>query len=231
MKKMFKTLLATTLLATSTLGAKSAFAANPEPGTAETPVTADLELKDAGTVTPPINPTDPDNPGEDITPITGHFGIAYLPKPLNATSKLEATGEQKIALSNGVGVDKFNVGVRDTLRKMNKWELSVQLAWAGANASYMNGTTITGENGVATENINGNLQALKDGEVTTNAASLTISNTPTVVLETVDGKQTNGTYNYGFEKASLVIPATEKVPSGSYTGTVTWNLAVTPATP
>ena len=233
MKKLFMPMITTAILATCTLGTTSVFAADgtPDPSTAETPVTAELELKDAGPITPPIDPSDPNNPGEDLTPITGHFGIAYIPKPLSATSKLENTGQQTIALKNTIGKNKCNVGIRDTLRKKNKWVLSAQLTWSGANASFMDGTTITGENGQAMENIAGVLGNIQNGEVSTSATSLSISNTPTNVLETVDGKQTNGIYNYGFENSSLVIPATEKVPAGSYSGNITWNLAATPVTP
>lgn len=233
MKKISRSMMTLAISATCTLVPTSVFAADgtPDPSTAETPVTAELELKNPDPITPPIDPVDPNQPGVDPTPITGHFGIAYIPKPLITTSKLENTGQQTITLKNTIGRTRCDVGVRDTLRKKNKWALSAQLIWSGANASFMDGTTITGENGQVTQNTDGVLGNIQNAEVSTSASSLSISNTPTNVLETVDGKQTNGIYNYGFENPSLVIPATEKVPAGSYSGNITWNLTATPVTP
>lgn len=229
MKKTIPPLLA--LFTLPFLGNTAAFATNsiPDPSTSETPVTAELTLQDAGNITPP-------NPDvEDNTAIAGHFGIAYAPKTLSANSKLNNSGNQEISLNHPTSPsnNRFNVGVRDTLRKKHTWDLTAQLSWDGDNSSFMTGTTIIGNNGTVMENEDGNgtLVALKDAEVTTTATSLTISETPVKVLETV-GKQTNGIYNYGFENPKLVIPATEKVPAGSYTGNITWNLTVTPtATP
>lgn len=237
MKKIVLPIATSLTLGIGMLGTTAVFATNttpdpasPDPASAETPVTAELTLPNPDPIVPPfIDPTDPNVPGGDTdTGITGHFGIAYAPTLLSVQQELNAKGQQIIPLDNGKGVTKFNVGVRDTLRKQQDWKLSAQLTWDGNSASSMVGSKITGTNGQVMENIDGYLKGLKDNEVTTTAANLEISNTPVDILETVPSKTTNAVYNYGFETPELVIPEVSKVPAGTYSGKITWNLAVTP---
>lgn len=226
MKKFVTPTIVTLLFSTAVLSCTSAFAVTPDPATATTPVSAQLTINQN-----PVAPTVPsgNNGGADSpTNINGLFGIAYAPKQLSVNEMLNDAGQQKLALSNN-NITKYNVGVQDKTRLNNQqWTLKVKLSWSGTNANYMTGTSIEATNGNVQENAAGTLTALTDGQVTTNAQTLKISDTETSVMESVNGKTMNGVYNYQFESPELVIPNVENVPAGTYTGTINWNLETTP---
>ena len=92
----------------------------------------------------------------------------------------------------------------------------------------MAGTTIQATGGNVKENVNGNLQTLANGEVSTNAQTLEISSVETTVMQSSVSKTMNGVYNYQFVSPQLVIPEVSKVAAGTYSGNITWNLANTP---
>lgn len=227
-------LLGVTLLASTTLlGAGQAFAAttspavDAEPASAKTPVTAELTIGDPGSVTPPSKPGE--GGGDQETGISGLFGIAYAPGTLSGQAQLSKSGEQKIDLSNNTAT-KYNVGVQDKTRKSNQnWTLKASLSWDGDTNGYMNGTSIEATNGIVNENVDGTLEALKNNEVTTTAATLEIGSSEADVMSSSVGQTMNGVYNYQFENPKLVIPEVSKVAAGTYEGNITWNLSSTPA--
>ncbi|NMP59541.1 WxL domain-containing protein [Enterococcus mundtii] len=237
MKKTILPLLASLTLCTSALGVQAFAATNdvdPDPATAETPITATLELKDDNTdIVPPLpEPTDPDKPGGDNgTGITGRFGIAYAPSELTGSETLNDSGSQDVALTSAdASITSFNVGVKDTLRKQYEWTLKAKLAW---NDNYMDGTTFKGTNGEVSENEDGVLKnkGTVAGIKNVIGSDLEIDDTEKSIFKADGTATTNGVYNYGFENPKLNIPEVGNVPAGSYDGTITWNLELAPTTP
>lgn len=230
--KAIRLLGATLLASTTLLGVGSAFAATsvtpvePDPASAKTPITAELTIGNPGTVTSPSQPGE--GGGDKGTGISGLFGIAYAPGTLSGQAQLNASGEQKVDLSNNTAT-KYNVGVQDKTRKNTQnWTLKASLSWDGDTNNYMAGTTIQATGGNVKENVNGNLQTLANSEVSTSAQTLKISSVETTVMQSSVGKTMNGVYNYQFENPQLVIPEVSKVAAGTYSGNITWNLANTP---
>ena len=231
--KSIRLLGAALLASTTLLGAGQAFAAvsepsTPDPAQAKTPVSAVLTVNNTPTTpTPPQGP----NGGTDAgTGITGLFGIAYAPKALSGTAQLQEQGQTEISLSNNSATNsqnKYNVGVQDKTRaKDRNWTLSAQLEWTGDDQGYMNGTTVTATGGNVKLNTSGALSELANGEVTTDKAALTISkDSATTIMTATKGKTLNGVYNYQFQNPKLVIPNSENVAAGTYSGNIVWNLS------
>lgn len=222
------------LASTTLLGAGQAFAASQpsvgKPATAETPVTAELTVND--NPGKPVLPTDPEGGTDEDTGVTGLFGIAYAPGALAGQGQLNDSGTTEIdlsAVSTSTNTNnKHNVGVQDKTRaKDRNWSLSATLTWDGDINGYMDGVTVTAENGTVTLNTNGSLGSITDDEVTISAGAdnLTISSTEIDVMEAVPGKTVNGVYNYQFQNPKLVIPNSEDVPAGNYSGKIVWNLS------
>lgn len=221
------------LASTTLLGAGQAFASEPlvgAPNSAETPVTAELTVDE--NPGKPVLPTDPDGGTDEDTGVSGLFGIAYAPGALAGQGQLNESGTTEISLSNAHTTanptNKHNVAVQDKTRaKDRNWSLSATLTWTGDTDGYMNGVTVTAENGNVTLNTNGTLGSSADGEVvmSIDADNLTISSTETNVMEAVPGKTVNGVYNYQFQNPKLVIPNSEDVPAGTYSGNIVWNLS------
>ncbi|MDN3128770.1 WxL domain-containing protein [Enterococcus faecalis] len=233
--KRIRLLGATLLASTTLLGAASAFAevsqpAEGNPNTAQTPISAELTVNQ--TPDKPEPPKGPDEGGTDEgTGITGLFGIAYAPKALSGTAELQEKGQTEVSLTNNSATNtnnKYNVGVQDKTRaKDRNWTLSAQLEWTDDTQGYMEGATITASEGNAKLNDGkGNLSEITEGEVTTAAASLTIQkDAPTTILTAQKGKTVNGVYNYQFKDPKLVIPTSENVAAGTYSGNINWTLS------
>ncbi len=232
--KSIRLLGATLLASTTLLGAASAFAApsepsTPDPASVQTPVSAVLTVNDNPTAPEP--PKNPDGGTDEGTGITGLFGIAYAPKALSGTAQLQEKGQTEVSLSNNSATNdqnKYNVGVQDKTRaKDRNWTLSAQLEWTGDTQGYMEGATITASEGNAKLNDGkGNLSEITEGEVTTTAASLTIQkDAPTTILTAQKGKTVNGVYNYQFKDPKLVIPQSQNVAAGTYSGNINWTLS------
>ncbi|MDN3128791.1 WxL domain-containing protein [Enterococcus faecalis] len=232
--KSIRLLGATLLASTTLLGAASAFAApsepsTPNPASAQTPVSAVLTVNDNPTAPEP--PKNPDGGTDEGTGITGLFGIAYAPKALSGTAQLQEQGQTEVSLSNNSATNdqnKYNVGVQDKTRaKDRNWTLSAQLEWTDDTQGYMEGATITASEGNAKLNDGkGNLSEITEGEVTTAAASLTIQkDAPTTILTAQKGKTVNGVYNYQFKDPKLVIPQSQNVAAGTYSGNINWTLS------
>ncbi|HAP3574444.1 TPA: hypothetical protein IUD81_002682 [Enterococcus faecalis] len=232
--KSIRLLGATLLASTTLLGAASAFAevsqpSQGNPNTAQTPISAELTVNQ--TPEKPTPPTGPDEGGTDEgTEITGLFGIAYAPKALSGTAQLSDQGQTEVALTNNSATNtnnKYNVGVQDKTRaKDRNWTLSAQLEWTNDTQGYMEGATITASEGNAKLNDGGSLSPITGGEVTTDAASLTIQkDAPTTILTAQKGKTVNGVYNYQFKDPKLVIPQSQNVAAGTYSGNINWTLS------
>lgn len=236
MKKSISILGTTLLVSTTLLGAGSAFAqtavteTNPDPATAQTPITAELTINQKPTK--PTPPTGADGGGDKDSGITGIYGIAYTPAALSGHTQLNDSSRQEVDLANN-NATKYNVGVQDKTRKNNqKWSLKAKLVWTGDTNNYMTGTTITATGGNVKENKAGTLAALSDVQVTTDKANLTIEqNSEVEVMKAATGKTLNGVYNYQFTTPKLVIPDVTKVAAGTYSGNINWNLENTPALP
>lgn len=231
--KSIRLLGAALLASTTLLGAGQAFAdvsapSTPTPAEVKTPISAELTVN---TPTKPVPPTGPGEGGGDgVTDITGLFGIAYTPKALSGQGKLAEVGPSTIALSNNESTQgKYNVGVQDKTRgKDRNWSLKAQLEWTGDNADYMTGATITATEGNVKLNTNGALSEVTNGEVTIgdSATNLTIEQGSQVELMKANaGKTVNGVYNYQFKAPQLVIPNSENVVAGTYSGNIVWNLS------
>lgn len=232
--KSIRLLGAALLASTTLLGAGQAFAAVSEPSTptpaeAKTPISAELTVNQ--TPTKPVPPTGPGEGGGDgVTDITGLFGIAYTPKALSGQGELVEKGQSTIALSNNESTQgKYNVGVQDKTRgKDRNWSLKAQLEWTGDNKGYMTGATITATEGNVKLNTNGALSEVTNGEVTIgdSATNLTIEQGSQVeLMKATAGKTVNGVYNYQFKAPKLVIPNSENVVAGTYSGNIVWNLS------
>ncbi|MDU5020311.1 MAG: WxL domain-containing protein, partial [Clostridiales bacterium] len=228
-------LLGATLLASTTLlGAASVFAevsqpAEGMPNTAQTPINAVLTVNEH-----PNKPTPPTDPGEgggdEGTEITGLFGIAYAPGALSGRGELNEKGSSTIDLTNNKATEnKFNVGVQDKTRAKDRaWILKAQLVWDGDDNNYMAGSTITATEGNVKLNTKGALTPVTEDEVTIgdSATDLTISqNSQVELMKANAGKTVNGVYNYQFKAPKLMIPNSENVAAGAYSGNIVWNLS------
>ncbi|HGF8315729.1 TPA: hypothetical protein QFE13_002497 [Enterococcus faecium] len=190
----------------------------------QTPITANLTLPADKNVTPPSVPTP--GPGEPaVVPPTvvqqNGRGIVYYPGAQSVSATLQENGAQDIKLQS-----QIHVGVKDTLRQKDAWTLTATLNW-GSND--LNGVTIKGSNATVTENDgSGKLSPITNDLVTTPNADLTISDTPSTIMETTAGKMKNGVYDYQVNDFKINIPDASTVPAGSYTGTIDWNLSIVP---
>ncbi|MDN3128768.1 WxL domain-containing protein [Enterococcus faecalis] len=234
--KSIRLLGATLLASTTLLGAASAFAevsqpAEGNPNTAQTPITAELTVN--ATPDKPTPPTAPDEGGTDKpTDITGLFGIAYAPKGLTGTAQLKDSGETQIDLASNDGTNaqnKHNVGVQDKTRAKDRaWTLKAQLVWDGDNNNYMAGSTITATEGNVKLNTNGVLSEVTNDEVTMEAGADNVSigqDSEVTLMKANAGQTVNGVYNYQFKAPKLVIPNSENVAAGTYSGNIVWNLS------
>jgi len=232
--KSIRLLGATLLASTTLLGAASVFAevsqpAEGMPNTAQTPINAVLTVNEH-----PNKPTPPTDPGEgggdEGTEITGLFGIAYAPGALSGRGELNEKGSSTIDLTNNKATEnKFNVGVQDKTRAKDRaWILKAQLVWDGDDNNYMAGSTITATEGNVKLNTKGALTPVTEDEVTIgdSATDLTISqNSQVELMKANAGKTVNGVYNYQFKAPKLMIPNSENVAAGAYSGNIVWNLS------
>ncbi|MEB5927561.1 toxin Cry1Ac domain D-VI-related protein [Enterococcus faecalis] len=206
---------------------KNVLAVEPNPQKGQTSIETILSLPDFSVPTPPKG----SEGGEDqITSITGPFGIAYVPKSFTFNAVLNESGKQSIPLvKTNDSATKFNVGVRDKTRKKDQnWELKASLSWEDKE-KYLAGSSIEAENVTVKENKEGVLQPITNNEVKSISSTLKISSIENTVMAAVKGKHLNGTYNYQFENPHLVLPDVYSVASGSYKGNIHWNLVNSPS--
>lgn len=232
-------LFGTTLLLGSLLGGTGVFATenNPEPASAETSVTGQLELSDQGG----YNPNPPSSNLNDKTGIsTSYFGIAYKPTTFNIGEGInlaDTNTEQNIVMQNQTSSDKFHVAVKDKRRSTsNQWTLNAKLS----NPIDQEDLGISIKTGTQADSVKRNInngsdefnpghlidQVMKDGsikEVTTDG-NLIITTTDSNVMKTVDEKFVNGVYDLELPQVELHIPDASKVKAQSLSTSVTWTL-------
>ncbi|MEB7868937.1 WxL domain-containing protein [Enterococcus faecium] len=230
MKKHVTLFSSVLMMSTTLLGAGGVFATEASPKTANTPVTAELTINE--TPSKPVAPVEPgEGGGDNTTDITGLYGIAYTPSALSGRAELIEKGQQEIQLTNSKSTEnKFNVGVQDKTRKNDQqWVLKAKLTWEDDTNNYMSGTSITATGGNVKENKDGTLEELTSGQVTTQAENLSIGQiSESEIMKATNGQTMNGVYNYQFQSPKLVIPNTERVAAGNYSGNINWNLENTP---
>ncbi|EMW5544893.1 WxL domain-containing protein [Enterococcus faecium] len=224
MKKHVTLFSSVLMMSTTLLGAGGVFAEEANPKDAQTSVSATLTVDTSEKPTLPGGTTDTDHTDNNTT---AAFGIAYQPKTLTGSKKLNASGKQEIELTNNTTTSGYHVGVKDLTREQHEWNLTAKLSWTGENSKYMDGSEIKLAGGVVKQNNSGTLNALTNEEVTGNS-EVTISSSPSAVMTSNKSKTQNGVYDYGFTSANLSIPSVEKVPSGTYAGTIDWNLSLVP---
>lgn len=238
-------LFSTTLLLASFLGGARAFADDnhntPDPATAETKVTGELQLSDKGGFNP--NP-----PSKELNEKTGiensYFGIAYRPKNFNIGSdvKLADTNEEQNIVMQGQTTSEenkksFHVAVKDKTRSTERgWTLKAKLASAIDQSDLgISIKTHTTENSVK-RNINNGTdvfekshlieQVKKDGSSmeVTNTADLEITTEDSDVMKATNGKFVNGAYDLELPQVELHIPDASKVKAQTLSTNVTWTL-------
>lgn len=239
-------LFSTTLLFASFLGGARAFADEngnntPDPATAETKVTGELQLSEDGGYNP--NP-----PSGDLNSKTGisssYFGIAYAPNTFDIGSdvKLADTNEeQNIVMegqtASGDNKQSFHVAVKDKYREDNRgWVLKAKLANPIDQADLgIKIKTSTKENSVKRNMNDGNAafestdlidQVKKAGEEieVTNNANLEITTVDTDVMKAKKGKFVNGAYDLELPEVKLYIPDASKVEAQTLQTQVVWTL-------
>ncbi|MFS1046757.1 toxin Cry1Ac domain D-VI-related protein [Enterococcus faecium] len=152
-----------------------------------------------------------------------------MPEQFTCKAQLQEAGTQKINLnSHDSSNNKYNIGVKDKTRSdKHPWSLNTSLTWTDTK-NYVSGMYIETSMGTVKENVDGKLEELQNDEVISSSTTLQITNTESEVMHAVDGKVLNGIYNYQFESPQLVISDTSRVPAGTYTGNINWNLSDVP---
>jgi len=227
------------LSSTTLLGVGSVFATVLESTTfnlnsEETPINAKITL-DQNPVAP-IPPIAPEGGSDESTGINNLFGVAYAPGMLSGRGELQEQGTTIINLSaNGKNSqNKHNVGVQDKTRgKDRNWHLTAQLEWVNDDQGYLDGTMITATNGnVRLNDGKGRLSEVTENEVSLGIQDeiITISKSaPVEIMKANVGKTVNGVYNYQFTNPQMVIPNSETVTAGLYSGNIIWNLVNVPS--
>lgn len=242
-------LLGSAVVLASLVNVGSVFAADvtggtANPSSAETTVSTTLTVPNTGT---PKAPTDPQDPGKglneqgSVSGENGNLGIAYYPKSFKFTGSL---GNDSLVLAD-VGDNNtshnatYNVGVKDNTHTNNSWNLTAQLTWSqgelpGSTIKLANtdGTVMQNKNN-GTSNFETSDLVTQDPLVVTGNGNVSIGTSPTPIMTKLNTAVGIGTYDYklgGLRDLQLNIPNATSLKAGTYSGTVTWNLSVTPGT-
>lgn len=233
-------LLGTALVASTVLmgavqasAAITSEAANPAQTTTE--VQANLQIPSGGGDNPeppspvdPNKPVDPNNPGNKPNNPNGPFGIAYQPNVFNfGTHELKESGEQLISAQMPTSGDqKFHVGVKDKTREQKGWTLRATLV--GDITTQPGISIVTGNaTGEVQENISGVLSSAPVGSVTGNQ-NVEIDEAGALIMTGNDSVTHNSVYDYDLGSVQLKIENAKLVSAKNYTGSVNWDLSVTP---
>ncbi|MEB7440783.1 WxL domain-containing protein [Enterococcus hirae] len=215
-----------------------------DPNSASTPVTTTLTVPHTNT---PKAPTDPDEPDKGlneqgtVTGEDGNLGIAYYPKAFNFSGQL---GASELSLSdagenNSSPKATYNIGVKDNTHTNNHWDLTAQLTWTTGD---LPGSTIqlANTNGTVMQNNNNGANNFaasdlvpQDPQVVTGQSNVSIGQMATQIMSKSNTNVGIGTYDYklgDLGALKLNIPNATSLKAGTYSGTVTWNLSVTPGT-
>lgn len=215
-----------------------------DPNSARTTVSTTLTVPQTETPKAPTDPSDPTHglneqgtvDGED-----GNLGIAYYPQSFNFSGQL---GNDMIVLkdsgNNNTASDAtYNIGVKDNTHTNNSWNLTAQLTWSQGDLpgstiklANKNGTVMQNKNN-GTNNFETSDLVSQDPLVVTGNGDVSISTSPTQIMTKQNTAVGIGTYDYklgGLGDLELNIPNATSLRAGTYSGTVTWNLSVTPGT-
>ena len=241
MKKYLSLTCATIIAGMSVMGGATTFAAekDSQPSSATTNVKAVF----IAPKTQNPNPAGPDgmkpsDPGYDektdnnnLDP-EGNFGLAYVPKMFDF-GQHELTEEGNFKASKKTS---FNVGVKDTTYGTTGWKLSATLSelknekqetLAGANLTTTSAAVVKANTNKGGDNAftASDLKELTGGEVTTSGnVNITTSESP-IMLGTKE-KIHKSVYDLDLGDVTLNIPDMASVSTGTYSGTVNWNLAI-----
>lgn len=243
-------LLGSAVLIASLVNGGSVFAATTgtgsqaDPNSASTPVTTTLTVPHTNTPKAPTDPTDPTNGlnkqgtvnGED-----GNLGIAYYPKAFKFSGQLGASelNLSDVGENNSSHNATYNIGVKDNTHTNNQWSLTAQLTWTKGNLpgaeiklANVNGTVMQNNNN-GTDNFDTNNLVSQAPQVVTGKSNVSIGQVATPIMSKSSTTVGIGTYDYklgDLGALKLNIPNATSLQAGDYSGTVTWNLAVTPGT-
>lgn len=243
-------LLGSAVLIASLVNGGSVFAAttgtgsDANPSTADTPVSATLTVPPTDT---PKAPTDPDEPDKGlneqgtVTGEDGNLGIAYYPESFNFSGSL---GQSNLQLPDSGNNDTapnatYNIGVKDNTHTNNSWTLTATLSWTKGNLpgstiqlANTNGTVMQNNNNGANNFAESDLVP-QDPQVVTGESNVSIGQSATQIMSKSTTNVGIGTYDYklgDLGALKLNIPNATSLQAGTYSGTVTWNLSVTPGT-
>ncbi|MBD9891336.1 WxL domain-containing protein [Enterococcus faecalis] len=241
MKKYLSLTCATIIAGMSVMGGVTTFAAeeDSQASSATTDVKAVFiapETQNPNPVGPDgVKPTDPGyndkNDNKNLDP-QGNFGLAYVPKTFDfGTHELTEKGNFKAKKATS-----FDVGVKDTTYGTTGWKVTATLSelkneknekLAGASLSTTSDATVN-----VNKNAGGDvaftpsdLTPVSNGEATT-SGNVSINASESPIMSGVTGKIHKSVYNLGLGDVTLNIPDMDSVSTGTYSGTVNWNLAV-----
>ncbi|WP_165004015.1 MULTISPECIES: hypothetical protein [unclassified Enterococcus] len=226
-------ILSCTILATGTGVYAADTAISPDPATAQTPITAPLQLPDNGgsNPTPPsktTNPSDPTDPGNQSNDPTVAFGIAYQPGIFSIpATKLNESGPQTINVTMPQKSGTFDVGVKDKTRGTKGWTLKAQLVWDNNEQGMSIQTGHTGTDAKVNTG-GGNLVDAPAGSVTAVPNVAITSDAQALLMTGTQGFIHNDTYDYDLGAVSLKIANAKTTAAGTHKGHVEWNLSVAP---
>lgn len=162
------------------------------------------------------------------------LAITYIPQTFSIGSSAVSLNNQGIQVIPITNSNSLNVGVRDQREEAKSWQLSARLSW---NKIPNGGSYIqVGSNHRVTQNTNnGVIQYNSNVDLNTAPTNIT-SNSNIIINEAENMIMTNngtsalnGVFDFSLGNASLVLSDASKVKVGSYSGTIIWNLQMTPS--
>lgn len=235
--------IASLLVSTLLLGAKTAFAENKSSATTEGTIGVQKPTAEDGSITDPVDPTNPDNPftPKDPTPGTpGLISIDQAPDLNFGTIKLGTAQTVYAALQKGSDSTGAAKSVQNYVQVTDKsgnyagWELSVKRSEFVSGENTLAGTTLTFKNAsviTTTNNLNPAPSAIF-GEGT---GGIDIPANNKVVLAKASANEGIGTWIYrlgsdateGEKSVEFAIPLSQYA-AGNYVSDLTWTVTDAP---
>lgn len=168
-----------------------------------------------------------------ILTTSANLDFAYIPiRFTTAATPIKNSGNQEIPL---LKTETFNIGVKDRTRTNQSWTVTAQLTWDNPQLkdTYIqtyNPGGATNQNistGSAPYDPSKDLVVNQDGVNGMSDVKISTS-APIPIMESNSQTNKNAVYDYGLGEAKLVIPETQNIQVGSYTGNVEWNLISAP---
>ncbi|EMF0615136.1 WxL domain-containing protein, partial [Enterococcus faecium] len=214
----------------------------PNPSSESTPVTTILTVPHTDTPKAPTasNNNNPTNKQVVVEGENGNLGIAYYPESFKFSGQL---GNSSLQLSDSEDNNSlnstYNIGITDNTHTHNSWTLTAKLTWT---KGQLPGSTIklSNSNGVVKQNKNNgtnNFQGSdlvdQDPKVVTGNSDVSIGESAQTIMSKPNSTIGIGTYDYQLAELGhlqLNIPNATSLQAGTYTGQVTWDLAIVPGT-